>query len=122
MPSFHAGNASLDGLNRKGWFVGHFIDDDALRKSDDVEVKWAFHPRGESNDKFVANRTATTMSILIRGRFKISFRTDSDADDVLLEKEGDYALWPPMVEHDWVAVEDSVILSVRWPSKARDQE
>ena len=121
MQLFKSGNAPFDGLDRKGWFIGHFIDDDALRHSKDVELKWAFHKKGESNNGFVANRTATTISILIRGKFRITFRTDMETTDALLEKDGDYALWPPYVEHDWVADEDSVILTVRWPSLPRDQ-
>ena len=122
MHRYASGNASLDGLNSKGWFIGHFIADDSLRRSNDVEVKWASHPKGESNGSFAANRTATTMSILISGKFNISFRDEGERDDVLLVNAGDYALWPPLLEHDWTAVEDSVVLTVRWPSIAKDQE
>ncbi len=122
MNSFKTGNASFDGIDRKGWFIGHFIEGDPLRQSDDVELKWAHHRKGETNGTFAANRTATTISILIHGRFRVTFRTDMDTDDVLLEKQGDYALWPPLMEHDWEALEDCVILTVRWPSRPRDQE
>ena len=39
---------------------------------------------------------------------------------VLLEREGDYALWPPGVAHDWLAEEASVVVTVRWPSLPGD--
>ncbi|MBV8780334.1 MAG: signal peptidase I [Phycisphaerae bacterium] len=122
MPHFRTGNTQIDGADYRGWFVGHFVKGDAMRRTGDVEIAWAVHPKGTTNGKFVANRTATTVSILIRGQFKILFRTDLEADDVLLEREGDYAMWPPLVEHDWLAEEDSVVLTVRWPSKPNDQE
>ena len=121
MERFKVGNAAFDGMDRKGWFVGHFIEGDGLRTSKDVELKWALHKKGETNGSFAANRTATTISMLIRGRFRVTFRTEMETTDVLLDKEGDYALWPPNVEHDWFAEEDCVILTVRWPSIPRDQ-
>jgi quercetin dioxygenase-like cupin family protein len=35
---------------------------------------------------------------------------------VLLEKQGDYVVWGKGVDHSWYAEEESVVLTVRWPS------
>ncbi len=111
------GNAGRDGRDRRGWFLGHMIaDEDDPRHSRDVEVKWGEHPAGEPRRSWVANRHATTMSVLIRGRFLVRF----EDRDVLLSEEGDYVLWAAGVAHTWEAVEDSVVLTVRWPSLERD--
>jgi quercetin dioxygenase-like cupin family protein len=37
---------------------------------------------------------------------------------VLLERQGDYVVWGPGVDHSWRAEEESVVLTVRWPSVA----
>ena len=33
-----------------------------------------------------------------------------------LTREGDYAVWGPAIDHTWEALDDSVVVSVRWPS------
>ncbi|WP_293330512.1 hypothetical protein [Microcoleus sp. CAWBG58] len=42
------------------------------------------------------------------------------SQEILLSREGDYALWLPGVPHYWSAEEDSVIVTVRWPSVSGD--
>ncbi|HEV7278639.1 MAG TPA: hypothetical protein VGN57_00385 [Pirellulaceae bacterium] len=118
MEGFTSGNAIDDGRPRRGWFLGRFIDDDAYRQTHDVEVKWGVHPPGESNAGFAADQVARTMSVLIRGQFRLTFRRKDQTEEVVLAREGDYALWLPGVEHAWRAEgeEASVILTVRWPS------
>ena len=112
------GNALTDGASWKGWFIGRFISDDAYRQTHDVEVKWGIHAPGQSNDNFAADRLARSMSVLIRGRFRLTFRRDNQTEDIILENEGDYAVWLPGLEHTWVAEgeAETVILTVRWPS------
>lgn len=115
-------NAAELGKGKGGWFIGHFITEDALRKTSDVEVKWGVHARGEKNEGFAANKTAHTMSVLISGRFHMTFRRDGQgSQEVTLANPGDFALWLPGVEHNWEAVEPTVILTVRWPSAPKDQ-
>jgi len=66
---------------------------------------------------FAADQVARSMSVLIRGRFRLTFRRGNVTEEILLEKEGDYAVWLPGVEHTWIAeAEETVILTVRWPS------
>lgn len=111
------GNAGVDGAARRGWLVGHFAGElGAPNRSDAVEVKWGVHPAGERRATAAVNATATTLSVLVRGRFRLRFPDRV----VVLEREGDYALWPPGVAHDWQAEQASIVLTVRWPSLAGD--
>ena len=123
MDGVRSGNARAGGAPRRGWFLGRFIDDDAYRQTHDVEVKWGVHRPGDSNPGFAADRVARSMSVLIRGRFRLTFRRGTVTEDVVLAREGDYAIWLPGVEHTWVAEGDAetIILTVRWPSLPHSQ-
>src|SRR5262245_21536332 len=110
------GNAARDGEPFRGWFIGHFVPAD-LARSDHVEVKWGVHARDESRTSWASNTRATTLSVLVTGRFRLHF----DGRDCMLSQPGDYALWGPGVAHRWQAeADDTVVLTVRWPSLAGD--
>lgn len=122
------GNAATDEVARKqngGWFVGHFIDAGGLRQSGDVEVKWGIHRAGDRNPGgFVANKSAKSMSVMVAGHFRLHFRDAAhpDANQVVdLDCAGSYVVWDKGVEHDWEAVTDCTVLTVRWPSVPKDQ-
>ena len=121
MHGVSTGNCERNPPERKGWLVGRFIDEDPLRRTDAVEIKWGSHRRGERNGAFFANRTATSVSILVSGRFRLVFRSGEETETVVLAEKGDYAAWGPGVYHDWEAEEDCEVLTVRWPSVERDQ-
>lgn len=111
------GNAGAEGASRGGWFAGHFITPkDDPRSTANVEVKWGVHQAGDCRTEWAVNAEATTLSILIKGRFRLQF---PDCE-ILLSREGDYALWMPGVPHYWSAEEDSAIVTVRWPSLSGD--
>lgn len=111
------GNAALEGASRWGWFIGHFITPtDELRSTSAVEVKWSFHKAGETRVEWAKNAEATTLSILIRGQFRLQFLEQ----ELLLSREGDYVLWAPGVAHCWAAESDCTVLTIRWPSKPGD--
>lgn len=111
------GNAQKEGTMRGGWFIGHFITpDNDPHSTSDLEVKWAVHPAGDGRREWAMNAEATTLSILISGRFRLQF----PEEEIVLSHQGDYVLWCPGVLHTWVAEEDSTILTVRWPSKSGD--
>ncbi|MEC4815087.1 MAG: signal peptidase I [Scytonema sp. PMC 1069.18] len=111
------GNAATDGKARWGWFIGHFINPmDSPRSTSDVEVKWTVHKAGEMREEWAMNAEATTLCILIQGRFRLQFPDE----EVILSTEGDYVLWCPKVPHCWAAESDSTILTIRWPSKPGD--
>ena len=111
------GNAGAEGASRGGWFAGHFMTplDDA-RSTSTLEVKWGVHSAGDCRTQWAVNAVATTLSILVKGRFRLQF----PSQEILLSREGDYALWLPGVPHYWFAEEDSVIVTVRWPSLPGD--
>ena len=113
--NWHVGNATEDGKDRRGWLVGHFVDDTGgVRASDAVEIKWGVHPSGEGRDSWSTGEQRTTVLLLIRGRFRLNLSVGT----FVLAKEGDYAIWGPGIDHSWQAEEDSVVATIRWPSVA----
>jgi hypothetical protein len=114
--SFETGH--LDALAKDGWVIGHFAP--PPRYSAAVEVKWAFHERGSLASKpWAACATATTLAVLISGRFEIKF-TNTRRDSVTLLSPGDYVLFGPGIPHKSEALEDSAFLTIRWPSAPDD--
>ena len=105
------GNAINDA--KRGWFVGSFIEKElGFRHSDDVELKWGIHSAGEMRPDWVTSEARTATSILISGKFEIIFR-----DRVtVMQNQGDFVMWGLGDDHKWRALEDSVVLTVRWPS------
>ena len=76
MPAGHVswGNAVDDGSQRRGWFIGHFLAPGAGPAATEmVEVKWGEHATGEVKAVEGVNQTATTMSLLVSGRFQLDF-------------------------------------------------
>lgn len=115
-PDVVFGNAQAEGAAYRGWFIGHFIDSLDLRRTTDIEVKWGVHLAGDCRSQWSVNQTATTLSILIQGQFRIQF---PDCNH-LLTQPGDYVIWSPGVAHHWLAEKDSTVLSVRFPSQSSD--
>jgi hypothetical protein len=105
------GNAATDA--QKGWFIGSFMDEKfGLRHSEDVELKWGVHPAGEERPEWVTSEARTAVSILISGKFEIMFRDRT----VTMSQLGDFVMWGEGDDHKWRALEDAVVLTVRWPS------
>ena len=116
-PEVVFGNARVEGASRWGWFVGHFITPtEDLRSTPDVEVKWAVQKAGDERNEWAMNAQATTLAILISGKFRLKF----PEQEILLSSQGDYVLWLPGVSHCWSAESDCTILTVRWPSQPGD--
>lgn len=114
---FVTGNAEEDGRSGdvRGWFVGHFLGPEAgLRQSSAVEVKWGIHAQHEEKRSGLTNLHSTTLTLLVSGLFVVKFPALGKAAE--LRRPGDYVLFAPGVEHDWVAREASVVVTVRWPS------
>jgi hypothetical protein len=86
------GNAGAEGASRGGWFAGHFITpENDPRSTSILEVKWGVHHAGDCRTEWAVNAQATTLSILVKGRFRLQF----PEQEILLSREGDYALWLP---------------------------
>lgn len=105
------GNAAADTTDTRGWLLGHFRPGGDARHSDDLEVKWAVHPRGEERAEWVENETRSALVLLVSGRFRIEF----PGREVVLAAQGDYVVFH-QTGHSWHAEEDSVVVVIRWPS------
>lgn len=111
--NWYTGNANDDGDAHRGWLLGHFIEPkESVRATADLEVKWGTHPAGDKRAGWTTGEQRTTMVVLISGRFRV----DLSVGEVMLARQGDYGVWGPGIEHSWEALEDSVVLTVRWPS------
>jgi hypothetical protein len=108
---FYTGRAQADGPVNRGWLLGHFMPGGDIRHSDKVEIKWGVHPQGEQRAQWVLTEERTSLHVLISGRFRIEVPGES----ILLAEQGDYVVLHQL-GHSWRAEEDSVLLSVRWPS------
>jgi hypothetical protein len=107
----YVGNAGADAPTDRGWLLGHFKPAGDIRHSDDVEIKWGVHPPGDRRARWVTGERRTAMLMLISGRFRVEL----PGRDVLLAKQGDYVVFHG-IGHSWEAEEESVLLTVRWPS------
>ncbi len=119
--NFQAGNAAAEAItNKTGWFLGHFISPSlGLKRNFNVEVKWGIHKKGEKKATTTMNLRSTTLALLIRGKFSIHFPVLKQS--VILEKEGDYVIFANNVLHSSESLDDSLIITVRWPSIKNDQ-
>ena len=109
------GNVADAARETRGWFVGHFMAGaQAPLHSRDVEIKWYTHARGETRAEWSPAIAARTLNVLIRGHFVLRF-----ADrEVELAREGDFVVFGPGVPHSFRSVAESLVLTVRWPSRA----
>lgn len=108
----YVGNADADAPGDRGWLLGHFKPPGDPRHSTDVEIKWGRHPRGDCRARWVGGERRTALLMLISGRFHVELPDRT----VVLATPGDYVLWGPGVDHCWLAEEESVVVTVRWPS------
>jgi quercetin dioxygenase-like cupin family protein len=109
------GNASAAGRDTRGWFLGHFMrGENAPLQSRDVELKWWTHAKGETRGEWSPPSSVSTLNVLIRGRFCLLF----PGEEVRLEREGDFVFFGPGIAHSFRCEEESLVLTVRWPSVA----
>lgn len=112
--NWYTGNAADDADQHRGWLLGHFIDQPgaSVRTTNALEVKWGIHPAGQERPSWTTGEDRTTLVLLVSGRFTVSLTVGT----VTMERQGDYATRGPGIDHTWKAGEDSVVLTVRWPS------
>ena len=107
------GNAMEAGRDTRGWFAGHFVPGEANPlRSEDVELKWFVHGRGEVRSEWSPPSPVRTLNVLIRGSFVLVFPDR----EVALQREGDFVVFGPDVPHSYRSIEESLVLTVRWPS------
>lgn len=113
--NWYVGNANDDAGTNRGWFLGHFMSDEA-RNTEAIEVKWGIHPAGDRRDGWTSGEQRSTLLILVSGRFRLDLTTER----VTLERQGDYVVWGKGIDHSWQAEDDSVVITVRWPSLSEE--
>jgi hypothetical protein len=108
-----SGNVAGTSKDTRGWFLGHFMpgDDNPLRTSA-LELKWYTHAKGETRGEWAPGNPVQTLNILVHGHFVLLFPDR----EIALEKEGDFVLFGPGVAHSFRSVQESLVLTVRWPS------
>jgi len=112
----YSGNAAEAANDYRGWFLGHFIGAPGdPGHSEAVEIKWGRHAAGEMRAAW-SQCDSSSLAILIRGRFVLGF----EETEFVLQNEGDFVFWGPGIPHTWRAVEESLVITVRWPSGAAD--
>lgn len=84
-----------------------------VRGTEDVEVKWFFHRAGQQREQWVTGETATTLCTLIRAEFRVHLSTGT----YKVAREGDFVMCAPSINHLWQADQESLVLSIRWPSR-----
>ena len=114
MPVFEQGH--FDGVENRGWVIGHFAP--GARRTKLVEVKWA-HERKGPKGEWRNCTSATTLSVLISGRFKIEFE-GAPFRSVKLKRRGDYVIFGPGIRHRSTALKKTMFLTIRWPSVKGD--
>jgi hypothetical protein len=107
----YVGNAGADAVESRGWLLGYFKPEHDPRHSDEVEVKWAIHPKGDQRPQWVAAEQRSALLLLVSGRFRVEL----PGRTVLLAEQGDYVVFHGL-SHSWYAEEASVVVAVRWPS------
>jgi len=119
--SFYSGNAIVDG--RRGWFVGQFFAHElGLQHQRALEIKWGRHSRGEQRARFAYSKVSTTISILVSGSFVVRLRVGGETHEVFMGTPGDFAIYGPGIPHSWEALEECLVISVRFPSINGDQD
>lgn len=111
MSEIYSGNAEIDGSKTRGWIVGSFIPE-GVRHSNNIEIKWGIHKAGEARDDWVTGEQRTTVCVLVSGKFALQFRDR----EVTLATAGDYVMWNEGIDHKWQALDDAVVMTVRWDS------
>lgn len=111
-----SGNVNEVSKETRGWFLGHFMPGEANPlRTEELELKWYAHAKGETRAEWAPGNPVRTLNVLIRGYFVLLFPDQ----EVPLEKEGDFVIFGPGVPHSFRCEEDSLILTVRWPSVAQ---
>jgi hypothetical protein len=113
------GNVNTKANGQRNWIIGHFIESSSPFHSQDFEVKWSKLSKGEAKSQVGSNGIAKTLAILAYGKQQINFPATNDV--ALLANEGDYVFFESGVEHSWEALEDTLLITIRWPSIPGDQ-
>lgn len=103
----------------KGWFLGSFMEKHSDFYSEDLELKWIRHEKGFHKPGFSSEHSIKTLTVLISGKYRVVFHDFHQ--EVVLEKLGDFLYYDSsQTTHDADALEDTLLLVIRWPSLKKD--
>lgn len=88
----------------KQWFIGYFMPEPF--KSDKYEIKWGVHKK---NDEGFNKSQYDTLTILGYGLFEVVFLKSI----VKMKEMGDFVYYPKNINHGWLALEDSLVITIR---------
>ena len=108
------GNFNAESQAHRGWFIGHFMEPGSPFYNQDFEIKWGRHKKGEHRDTVSHGREVNSLAILVYGKELV--KIPSLGKEILMEKEGDYLFIGEGIDHTWEMLEDTLVLTVRWPS------
>ena len=101
------------------WVVGYARPDDSPLHTNNVYVKWVRLKKGHQKATPTLVKTANTLGVLISG--KIAQHFPGKKKTIILKKMGDYIFFGPNTRHSWEALEDCVIITVRWPAQKKQK-
>jgi hypothetical protein len=139
---FATGNASdptSPASQFRGWLVGQFGDwavgdsqkleiaeSSRVLATEKVGVKFQLEPKGRKGPR---NRddadNQVTLALLVNGRLRVELfdRVTGARATVELKALGDYLAWASSdFGHSWEALEDSHVVTIRWPESEATQE
>lgn len=112
------GNAADCDLSTRGWIVGHFVKKRSLRATEEIEIKWGMHETGGFTD-WKSQPGKKSITLLVSGRFLMQFRSGGKTEVFTLRSPGDFVIWEDKRKHRWKALTKAIIVTIRWPSKAK---
>jgi hypothetical protein len=104
----------------KNWFLGAFVEKDLFntKGARDFEAKWSKREKGyvhPPKEKVIEDETCNSMVICMSGSFSYSFiQEDGTYKEYPLKDVGDFVRWSPDINHKVEALENSLILTIRW--------
>lgn len=115
------GNARQD-RNERQWLIGAFRTPEAgLLHQTEAEIKTADHQAGEKSNGWTKNSVATTFTMVITGKFVTRTRNEAQMEQGFTLGPGDYLIFAPNTSHSWEALENSTVVTFRWPSSPESQ-
>ena len=75
-------------------------------------------PHRRQAAEWTADDQRTTLVVLVEG----NFRVDLTEGHTVMTRPGDYLMWGPGIDQTRSALEDSIVITVRWPSAARSTQ
>jgi len=93
----------------RGWFVGDF--EPTLYKTGDVEIAYKKYKKGDKEQRHY-HKIATEITLITKGKVKLNNK---------IFESGDIVTVPPMLEVDFMALEDSENVVVKIPGATNDK-